>query len=300
MSKDLNLLRVFVLLLDECNLSRAALRLHLTQPALSRSLARLRREFNDPLFVRAPGGMLPTPKAVALEPSLREVLEKVDRLYEKPPVFDPAKAKGIVRIATTDYFEQVIWVELAGALSRKAPGLTFVTLMTGSQIPVQEMRDGTVQLAIAGFFGDLPPGFMRQAIFSDKFFSVVRADHPGVKGDMTLEAYLDLGHLIVSPRGALEGAVDAALKKKSKRRRVVASVCSFLSSGPLVSTSDLVLTAPAKLVEKFASYLPLSIHEPPLALPKINVVQVWHERFHHDPMLAWLRNAIADACKSLS
>lgn len=127
---------------------------------------------------------------------------------KKPPVFDPSHAQGIVRIATTDYFEQVVWVDLAGALSRKAPGLTFVTLMTGSQIPVQEMRDGTIQLAIAGYFGDLPPGFMRQSIFSDKFLSVMRSGIQGAVDSLTLDTYLKLGHLIVSPRGDLDGAVD--------------------------------------------------------------------------------------------
>jgi DNA-binding transcriptional LysR family regulator len=297
--QDLNLLKTFAYLLEERHISRVAARLHVTQPAVSRALARLRLEFNDPLFVRTPKGMLPTAKALTLERPLMEVLERVEALYKKPCVFDPATAKGIIRIATTDYFEQAIWIDLLGHLSRKAPGLKFVTLMTGSEIPVDAMRDGTIHLAIAGFFGDLPNGFMRQALFADHFMSLVRKNHPVVKTALNLDSFLKLSHLVVSPRGDLTGAVDAELLKKGKHRHVAASVCSFLSSGPLVAQSDLILTAPAKLAEKFASYLPLKIFQPPIQLPKINVVQVWHERFHHDPMLSWFRKTIFDACKVL-
>ena len=305
-NNDLNLLRVFALLLDERNVSRAAARLHLTQSALSRALTRLRRDFGDPLFVRAPGGVLPTAKALSLEASIRDTLERVNRLYETPRAFDPKTAKGVIRIATTDYFEQVVWTELAGALHKQAPGITMISMMTGSQIPVQSMRDGEVQLAVAGFFGEMPAGFMKQSIFSDSFVCTMRASGTRKEKEkemkdkeMTLERFLSLSHLIVSPRGELDGAVDAALQKKGKQRHIAASVCSFLSSGPLVANSDLVLTAPARLVAKFSGHLPLVTFAPPLLLPKINIVQVWHERYHRDPMLQWFRHAIAGAIAKL-
>ena len=298
-SNDLNLLRVFALLLDERNVSRAAARLHLTQSALSRALTRLRRDFGDPLFVRGPGGVLPTARALSLEASIRDTLERLNRLYESPRMFDPKTAKGVIRIATTDYFEQVVWAELAGALHKQAPGITMITLMTGSQIPVQAMRDGEVQLAVAGFFGDLPAGFMKQSIFSDTFVCAMKSANSRKEKDMSLERFLSLSHLIVSPRGELDGAVDLALRKKGKERHIAASVCSFLSSGLLVANSDLVLTAPARLIAKFSGYLPLVTFAPPLLLPKINIVQVWHERYNRDPMLQWFRHAVAGACAKL-
>ncbi|MCX6126464.1 MAG: LysR family transcriptional regulator [Proteobacteria bacterium] len=298
--QDLNLLKTFAFLLEERHISRVAARLHVTQPAISRALARLRIEFNDPLFVRTPKGMLPTAKALALEKPLFELLERVTAFYKAPTAFDPATAKGLIRIATTDYFEQVIWVDLVGALNRQAPGLKFVTLMTGSEFPMDAMRDGTVHLAIAGFFGDLPNGFMRQALFSDHFLSVLRKDHPSAKRSLTLEKFLKLSHLVVSPRGDHSGVVDFELQKRGKQRHVAASVCSFLSSGPLVAQSNFVLTAPAKLVERFTTYLPLKAMPPPISLPKINVVQVWHERFHNDAMLSWVRKMIFEACKAMT
>lgn len=297
--QDLNLLKTFALLLEERHISRVAARLHVTQPAISRALARLRTEFDDPLFVRTPKGMLPTAKALALEKPLVELLERINAFYKAPKVFDPRTAEGLIRIATTDYFEQVVWVDLVGGLNRQAPGLKFVTLMTGSELPIDAMRDGNVHLAIAGFFGELPNGFMRQSLFSDHFLSVLRKNHPAAKHPLTLEEFLKLSHLVVSPRGDHAGAVDAELQKKGKQRHVAASVCSFLSSGPLVAQSDFILTAPAKLVEKFSAYLPLKTMAPPVSLPKINVVQVWHERFHHDPMLAWVRKMIFEACHSM-
>ena len=297
--QDLNLLRILAVLLEERHISRTAARLHVTQPAISRSLTRLRVEFNDQLFVRSTRGMLPTAKALKLEKPLFELLEKIESFYRAPEVFDPAKAKGLVRIATTDYFEQVVWVELVGALNRKAPGLRFVTTLTGSDLPTESMRDGTTHIAIAGFFGDMPNGFMRQALFTDNFLSVIRKDHPYSKREIDLADFLKLSHLVVSPGGDSFGAVDVELQKKNKQRHVAASVSSFLSSGPLVANSDLILTAPGRLVDLFTKYLPLRAFKPPLLLPKINVVQVWHERFHSDPMLSWLRKTIYDACQRI-
>ena len=298
--QDLNLLKTFAFLLEERHISRVAARLHVTQPAISRALARLRVEFNDPLFVRTPKGMLPTAKALALEKPLIDLLERINAFYKAPKLFDPRTAQGSIRIATTDYFEQVIWVDLVGVLNREAPGLRFITLMTGSELPTDAMREGTVHLAIAGFFGELPNGFMRQALFSDHFLSVLRKNHPSAKQALTLEEFLKLSHLVVSPNGTHSGAVDVELQKKGKQRHVAASVCSFLSSGPLVAQSDFVLTAPAKLVERFTTYLPLKAMPPPISLPKINVVQVWHERFHNDAMLAWVRKMIFEACRAMA
>lgn len=297
--QDFNLLKTLALLLEERHISRVAVRMHVTQPAISRALARLRVEFNDPLFVRTPKGMLPTAKALALEKPLIELLERLSAFYKTPKAFNPATAEGLIRVATTDYFEQVVWVDLVGNLNRQAPGLKFVTLMTGSELPIDAMREGNIHLAIAGFFGELPNGFMRQMLFSDHFLSVLRKNHPAAKRPLTLEDFLELSHLVVSPRGDHSGAVDTELQKSGKQRHVAASVCSFLSSGPLVAQSDFILTAPAKLAEKFAAYLPLKVMTPPVSLPKINVVQVWHERFHNDPMLAWVRKMISDACKSM-
>jgi DNA-binding transcriptional LysR family regulator len=243
--------------------------------------------------------MLPTTKALALEKPLLELFGKIEAIYRKPEMFNPSHAKGTVRIATTDYFEQVVWVHLLGDLTREAPGLRFVTVMTGSELPVEAMRDGSLQLAIAGFFGELPNGFMRQSLYSDHFVTVVRQDHPYAKRELSLEKYLEFSHLLVSPRGDGIGAVEAELQRKKKQRHIAASVSSFLTSGPVVANSDLALTAPSKLVDRFVSHLPLRTYQPPISLPKINIVQVWHERYHQDPMLVWLRKAIYEACQRI-
>lgn len=296
MKTDLNLLRVLHVILEERNLSKAAKRLHLTQPALSRSLVRLRDEFNDPLFVRTSSGMLPTPFAQALEPELRSTLEKLDSLYQRPEAFRPEAATGVVRIATTDYFEQVVWTELIGKLSAAAPNLTFVTQLVGGELPYEAMRSGSINLAIAGYFTDVPAAMKMQKLFEDTFTVVARHQHPLVKKRLTLEQYLECGHVLISPRGDLSGAVDRALQKQRKHRHIAASVAGFLSSGSVVANSDLLLTAPSLLAAQFARSLPVQAFAPPLDLPIIKVVQVWHERFHQDPLLTWVRQMIADHC----
>jgi DNA-binding transcriptional LysR family regulator len=297
MPRDLNLLHTLAVLLEERHISRAAKRMHITQPAMSCSLARLREEFNDPLFIRTPKGMLPTPKALSLEKPLHEALKSITALYSSPKTFDPVTATGTVRIATTDYFEQVIWTHLLGQLQRQAPQVKFSTILTGGELPSDGLTTGHFQLAIAGYFGDLPTGFMKQALFSDYFTCVTRKNHPVIKNSLSLESYLKAKHLLVSPRGDLTGSIDTQLQKLGKSRHIAASVSSFLSSGPVIVNSDYILTAPNRLVQHFSQYLPIKIYKSPLEFPKINVIQVWHERFHQDPLHMWLRKIIFDACQ---
>lgn len=133
-----------------------------------------------------------------------------------------------------------------------APNLIFVTQMTGSQLPSDAMKDGVVQLAIAGFFEGRLAGFIKQTIFSDRFLTLTRTGNPSVNGRLSIESYLKLGHVIISPNGDLTTTVDKALRKKRLKRRIVASVANFSVSGPIVANSNLVLTAPGRRIEKFS------------------------------------------------
>jgi DNA-binding transcriptional LysR family regulator len=299
MNNNLNLLVVFDAIMRGSSLTTAAKDLHVTQPALSRSLARLREDFGDPLFVRGKGRLIPTPKALELWEPVAKLLKQAGEIYKQPRPFDPSTAHGVVRIATTDYFEQVLWASILKSLHKMAPNLTFVTQMTGSHLPVEEMLNGHIQLAIAGYFKEIPSGFLQQSVFSDRFLSMVRKGHPLVTDRMSIQSYLKMGHVIISPSGDLSTTVDSILAKSNKRRRIVASVAGFQASGPIVATTDLILTAPGRLVKNFAKRLPVEIHAPPLDLPAINVIQVWHERFNNDEMVSWVRRVIATECHVL-
>lgn len=294
---DLNLLRIFEALAAERNVTRAARRVHLSQPAFSHALARLRRALGDPLFVRAPGGMVPTPRAVELEPLVRDVLARATAFTQRAS-FDEATCRRTFRVATTDYYEHIAFPRLACALVRSAPHATIVSRPTGGALPRAELEDDRLDLAIAGFFGALPPGFYQQKLFEETFACVVRRDHPVVKKRLTLGQYTKMSHVLISPGGDLRGVVDEVLSVRGARRRIAVAPSSFLSAGRIVAESDLVLTAPRRVAETYCRDLPVRMVAPPVSLPGFTVVQVWHERQHHDPAHAWLRRlnaAIKDA-----
>lgn len=292
---DLNLLRIFDALATEGNATRAARRVGLSQPAFSHALKRLRHMLGDPLFVRVPRGMAPTPRATELAPLVRDVLERADRLAQ-PRGFEPATCAHTFRIATTDYFEHVAFPRLALELQRLAPQATIVSRPTDGDLPKAALYDGSLHLAIAGFFGELPEGFFQQRLFDETFTCVVREGHPVVKKRLSLAQYTKLSHVLISPGGDLHGVVDERLAALGRERHVAVGASSFLSPASIVAESDLILTAPRRLAKAYQRALPLRLVEPPLELPGFTVLQVWHERQHADPAHRWLRQLVARVC----
>lgn len=291
---DLNLLVLFEALAEELNATRAAARLSLTQPAVSHGLKRLREMLGDALFVRNARGLTPTRRAQQLKPQIAMLLEGARGILTERGAFDPAKITLTVRISTTDYYEQIALPGILGALEKKAPGLTIVSRPTLGELPKAEFEAGTIDIAIAGFFGALPEGYYQQKLYEDDFVCVVRRKNPFIRGKLNVEQYLKMRHLMISPQGDLKGRVDALLAKKKQKRLITAGVASFTSTGWILCESDLLLTCPRRLAERFAEYLPVDIHEAPFDVGTISVIQVWHERTHSDPALAWLRALIKD------
>lgn len=299
-SKDLNLLNVFGALWDEKNLSKAAKRLALSQPAMSHALARLRREFDDELFVRSGKGMTPTPRAIALKDDLKAILLQMQKLYESSAAMDPARFEGRVTIATTDYLEHLLLPNFLPLLKTKAPGLTLVVRATSGTLNKTELEHGTLDMAIAGFFGPLPEGFHSKEILSETYLSIIRKGHPLVDDQLTLKDFLKLDHVLVSPQGDLDGALDQALAKKGLKRRVVVGVSNFHTPGAIIAKTDCIATLPSRMARDHAELYGLHTFEPPLSVPGFKLKLVWHERTERDPMLVWVRSQIAATMKSLS
>lgn len=293
--KDFNLLRIFEALLVEHNVSRAARRLGLSQPALSHALSRLRTDFGDELFVRAARGVQPTPQALALAPAVLTALQGLRGVYAKRAAFSPKEAVGRIVLASTEFFEHMVLPRLLPALRKQAPGVVLLSRPTGGRLPKDEMERGDIDVAVAGFFGDLPEGFYRQPLVEDDFACILRQNHPAAAKALPLKAYLKLDHLLISPQGDLTGIVDKELARLGHKRRVVAGIANFLTPGWVIAASDLVLTAPRRLVNLYAQHLPLRILEVPLVLPKIQLVQVWHERTQNDPLHRFFRRLLQDA-----
>lgn len=290
-TKDLNLLSVFAALMAERNVSKAAKRLALSQPAMSHALARLRRDFGDDLFVRTGRGIAPTPKALAMANDVDRAIEAITNVYAESG-FDPAAATGKFVVATTDYLELVLLPKLLAQLSREARHLTPVVRSTLGALPKTELEAGTIDLAIAGFYGDLPEGFYAQTLFDETYTCIIRKDHPRARGKLSLETFLDLDHVLVSPQGDLDGIVDKELAKKKLKRRIIAGVSNFQTPATIIAGSDCIATLPTRIAEQLAQFYPLRCFAPPLPIPSFRVKQVWHARTHRDPRHAWVRRAI--------
>ena len=296
---DLNLLTVFRALDETRHVTRASRLLGLSQPALSHALRRLRDMFGDPMFVRTPRGMTLTPLAESLAGPIREALAQLEReVLERGP-FRPAELSRTFKIRTTDYLEALVAPSLLAALAVDAPRARFAALPVGTALPKADLESGACDLAIAGFFDEVPSGFHEEALFDDDFACAVRKGHPlGRARKVTLEAFCAERHVLVAPGGELTGAVDRLLARKKLARRVVAGTSAFMVAAWICASSTYILTAPSRLLAKLAGPLGLHMFAPPVSLPVIRVAQVWHARSDADPAHRWFRGLVRSVSSS--
>lgn len=288
---DLNLLVVLQILLEERSVTRTAVRLGRTQSAVSRSLGRLRDLFADPLLVRDGGRLAPTPRAEALTGPLRRVLVDVEDQLLAADSFDPGRARRTFVLSSADYADALVLPGLAERVWRQAPGVQLVH-RGGAQSPSDAIDDFDLAL---GPLGPAPTSRVRsRLLLVDPFVCLLRRDHPNA-GNLDLDAYAALGHVLVAPRGMPGGIVDSALAARGLSRRVVVQVQNFSVAPMVVAGSDLVTTLPRTVAVRAAETLPLVVVDPPLPLPETRIHAVWHERWHHDPGHRWLREQVVDA-----
>jgi len=286
---DLNLLTLLEALFETRNVTRAGDRLDLSQPAASRALQRLRNAIGDPLFVRTPRGLIPTPRAEHLREPLARALAAV-RDVIAPRAFDPKTATGAVRLAVPDVDAATLVPRLLAAFATAAPGLD-IELSARSRDTLGLLAADHVDLAL-GVFDAAPAGFRRQRLYTDTMVCIVRRGHPVLKRGLTLERFAAMKHALITITGVGGGVVDDALAAKGLARRIALRIPSFLAAPLVVARSDLVVTMPRHAATEFAALAPLALVEPPLKLAAFDVSQLWHERHHADPRHAWLRRIV--------
>jgi DNA-binding transcriptional LysR family regulator len=291
---DLNLLVALDALLAERNVTRAARRLGLSQPALSAQLARLRDLFADPLFLPAQRGVTPTARAIELEAPVRRALDEVRGILTLGRGFDAATADLTVAIACSDYVQVAVIAPLVLDLRASVPKLRIAIRQLDGNLLGQQMEAGVVDLAVMTT-ATAPPALRSRLLFHDRYVTIARRRHPKVKGKLTLDDFAALEHVVVSPRGAgFGGPVDAALGKVGRKRRIAVSAASFLFVPELVARSDLIATVPERLVRERAERL--QVLEPPLPVEGFAIGLVWHERTHRHPAHRWVRERIRKLC----
>ncbi len=298
---DLNLLVALRALLTERHVTRAAARVGLSQPAMSHALSRLRELLGDPLLVRTPAGMKPTPRAEALTAPLERALEDIGRMLASPAPFDPRLSTRKFRIASNDYMELVLFPRLLRRLWAEAPNVDVRIINLGADAN-QDLAEGRIDLAmgvVAQFGNPEPPrGIRSRDIISDRFVCVVREDHPVVKKRLSLEDFVALPHALVAPRGEGGSIVDSALGRLGMKRRVAVEIPHFLVAPHVVRETDLLLTLAERVARSLAPLLGLRQIPPPLELPGFTMAMVWHERQHVDAAHVWLRDLIAAVAKA--
>lgn len=288
---DLNLLATLDVLLAEQNVTKAAARLHLSQPAVSAQLARLRDLFNDPLLIPAQRGMTPTARALELAPQLRDALDRVRASLHFHREFDPATAQLTVSIACSDYIQAAAVMPLVLALRRSAPG---IRVAARHLIPKQlepMLAGGDADLAIAT--PDWAASTLRtRHLFNETYVLIGRPGHPHLKPGLSIDEYIGLEHIVVSRRGgSFETPVDHALATLGYRRKVVMSAGSFLSIPEIVAQSDLVALLPRRLSRPLVDRL--TVVELPWLGENFNISLIWHERTHGHPGQRWVRDQVS-------
>lgn len=296
---DLNLLTCLQVLLEEQNVSRAAIRLHLTQSAISKSLTRLRELFDDPLFVRSRYGMVPTPRAEALQPMLGLLLQQLGQQIE-PLQFEPSSSQRHFTIACVDNAHALFPPYYFSALTTEAPHLTFSFPFWGEK-SAQELEEGVIDIAIGlteplersrRKLSDLPKGIEHLSLTEDHQVVILRKDHPALKEPWNLEAYLELGHVQATSEGKDLWMLDLELEQLNKARKMTVKAPSFMSALSICCNSDLAFTANSLFGYMAVAHYPVAVLPLPFKLPPVSYLLLWHQRFNKDPGHRWLREYI--------
>jgi DNA-binding transcriptional LysR family regulator len=291
---DLNLreLRVLSVLLQERSITQTALVLETTQPAISKTLKHLREQFSDPLFVRNGHAMQPTGKALQMEAQLRLLLNTADDLRADTLAFDPKKSDRLFSLLLTDVGMIRFLPPLIARVAAIAPNVRVRAVPLDSRQFELKLETGEADLAL-GAFPQAAGHLRRQRLFSDGYLSVMRKRHPRLLKSQSRSGFLEQRHILItaSETGhAAHGAAQRVLTSEIAPSNILLRVPSFITGAIVASQTDGVATLPANLANSIARPLGLVAFKTPIALPRIEIAQYWHERYHRDPAHRWIRS----------
>ena len=287
---DLNLLRVFDAVLHERGVTPAAVRLGLTQPAVSNALARLRKLFGDALFVRTPRGVDATPFARELAEPVRQALALLESALAHGPGFDPATSARAFRFYMSDLGQIEFLPPLVERVHRDAPGVRLEAVALEVDDIADALAAGALDVAI-GFLPGLGAPVRRRPLFRDPYLCLMRADHE--IRSLTKKVFASASHALVTYRGG-HRVVEEALERAGLARRIALRVPHFTVVPMVLERTDLILTLPARVARVFERRGKLKALPPPVSIPPAEVALHWHERFEADPGNRWLREVMVE------
>lgn len=292
MQLDLNLLTALDALLEEGSVAGAADRLHLSAPAMSRTLGRIRRSTGDQILVRTGRTMTPTPYALAIREDVHALVQHAHAVLAPKGDLDLETLERTFTLQCHDAVTTAIGPGLLAAVQAQAPGVA-LRLLAEASIDTTDLRHGRVDIEI----GSEEPAFPEirfETIGHDRLIIAVRPDHPLAHGRLTIERYAGADHLTISRRGRLRDPIDDALTGHGLRRRVVASAPTATAALHFVHESDMVVAVAERMCEALVRALGLQMVAIPLDLPAVTVIHAWHQRYDNDRAHTWLRNQVRE------
>lgn len=292
---DLNLLLALEALLTERNVTHAARRLNLSQPALSAQLTRLRAIFEDKLFIPTSRGVIPTAKASDLEPRLRQTLDQMRSLVSSANAFDPSTAEMTFSISCSDYVQIAVLLPFLMELNKIAPNIRVMVKQNHDSNSLGvELERGVVDVVFLQREDVEGTELRKMDVLTERYVGITRKGNP-IAREMNIEKFTAERHIIVSPRAeGFQGPTDVALAAVGRWREVAFAVSSFVFLVEAVSRSDLIAIAPERLVARYEDRV--DTFEPPVPVPGFTLAMVWHDRTHSHPGRAWLRAQLAAFC----
>jgi DNA-binding transcriptional LysR family regulator len=294
-SIDLNLLLVFDVIYRMRNTTRAAETLHLTQPAVSNALKRLRLQFDDVLFVKTATGMEPTPRADGIATLLDEGFASIRLAVQAGQSFDPATTSRTFRLYVSDIGQSVFIPPLAAKLRKLAPNVHIATQYVPLDIAQQMMKLGQIDLALGAYTG-LHSDFIRQKLFNETYVVLVRKKHPKIGAKMSIEQFFASGHVMYTPTASsharFESELDAISAKSGKERNIVLRLAHSFGIERVIASSDLIACVPSRVASALSAADDVRAVALPVEMAPVDISQFWHERCHRDDGHQWLRSLI--------
>jgi DNA-binding transcriptional LysR family regulator len=296
---DLNLLVVLDAIYTEGGITKAAHKLHLTQPAVSHALGRLRALFNDELFVREGRAMVPTPLARNLIEPVRRSLRGLEVMFNEMERFDPATTRKQFNLGLRDVLESTVLPPLVRAAVAEAPGVDIAAMQVERRDLESELSAGTLDAALDVLL-PLSEDFHRQRVTADRMVVLARSGHPAVRGHMDLDTYLAQDHVLVSSRRAGPGLEDVELSRLGLQRRVRLRCQHYFAACRVVSQTDLLLTMPEHYARTANLQFGNQVLAFPLQPPVLDVYLYWHANVDNEPANRWLRQHVVRVLADLS
>ena len=297
---DTHLLRILQILLTEQSVSRAAIRLGLSQPALSNSLRRLRELTGDPILVRGKTGMVPTERGLELLAHANDALAAIDRIMRPAGEFSPATTTREFHLGAPDYLDAMFLPNIAEILRREAPGAKLIVHPINADFDYAgALERGALDVVIGNWLGP-PPQMHMSGLFDDEVVCMVGSQNPLATRGITLRQYLETPHLAPFPYvSERQSFIDGHLASQGMRRNIQMTIPYFGQVAGMLLRTDLVFTTGRQFAQHYARYLPITILPSPVDFPPMRFYQLWHRRCHIAPEVVWLRKCISKVAAML-